>query len=216
MKNRNRFRAFHLLLLSGILASGCHKTSKVIDFGSFKNGTYTNDFFNLTVYIPESWYVLDDESRIEFMRQGNKLIAGKDENLNAVLEAVELQNLNLLTASEYPPGAPVSSNSNLVLMAEKVKHLPGIVRGRDYHFHTKKLLQSSAVQMEYPNEIYEQIIDGVAFDVLDIEIKIGNQMIRQKQYVTIMNGYALAFGMTYLDAEGLKKLEDIIHRVDFN
>ncbi|MBA3036197.1 MAG: hypothetical protein FP814_06850 [Desulfobacterium sp.] len=196
---------------------GCENNSKkAIDFGKYESGVYTNSYFKLKVTIPEAWYVMDDETRFEFMKKSGKIIAGKDKNLNAALEAADLDSLNLLFASEQPPGSSTNSNPNLILMAEKVKHLPGIVRGKDYHFHTKKMLEASAVKVSYPKEIYEEQIDGINFDVLEIQIDMGTNTIRQKQYATIMNGYALLFGLTYTDDNGLQKLDGIISAVNFN
>ena len=216
MKSKHTTVTLYALFII-LLFVGCENTpDNSVDLGKYESGVYTNTYFKLKVTVPEPWYVMDDETRIEFMKKSYKVVAGKDENLNAVFEAAELNNLNLLTASQHPPGAPVSSNPSLILIAEKVKHLPGIVRGKDYHFHTKKLMESSALKVSYPVEIYEEQIDDIPFDVLEIQIVMGTNTIRQKHYSTIMNGYALLFGLTYTDDEGLDKLNEIISAVDFS
>ncbi|MCK4541702.1 MAG: hypothetical protein KAU17_05650 [Spirochaetales bacterium] len=215
MLNQKKLLILQLLLL--ILFS-CVSTSKAtIEFGNFESGVYRNNFFNLTVKIPDSWYVVDDKSRIELMKEGIKLIAGDNDSLKAVFNAADLENLNLLTASEYPTGAPVSFNPSFIIMAEKVEHLPGIVKGKDYHFHTKKLIESSAVSVSYSNEIYEvQLCRGHTFDVMELEINIGKIKILQKQYAAIINGYALLFGLTYSNEMELGKLNNIIQTIELD
>ncbi len=52
-------------------------------------------------------------------------------------------------------------------------------------------------------------------DIIQIQIVMGNNTIRQKQYAAITNGYAVLFGLTYTDDMGLEKLNEIIRVVDF-
>ena len=190
---------------------------KEIDFGEFEAGVYTNSFFKLALTIPDSWHVLDLESRMELMKQGGDIVAGDNQTLKAVLNAAELNTLNLLAAYEYPPGAAVASNPGIMLIAEKIKHVPGIKRGSDYHFQSKKMMQLSHMQVSYPEEIYEMIIDRVSFDVMEAEITLGpGVIVHQRQYATIMNGYALLVALTYQDEYGLGQLEKIVGTLTFN
>jgi hypothetical protein len=104
-----------------------------------------------------------------------------------------------------------------MLIAEKVKHMPGIKRGSDYHFQAKKLMKLSRINVTYPEEIYETNIDGVSFDVMETEITMGpGIVIRQRQYATIMNGYALLMALTYQDESELSRLEEIVKTITFS
>lgn len=211
---RNTSPIFILFLLLNI---GCSKQSEnAINFGKFEDGTYTNTFFNLHVSIPDAWHVMDDEARIALMQRGKKIVAGDNKNLNATLNAADLRNLNLLSTSEKPPGSPVSSNPSFIIIAENIKHAPGIQRGSDYHFHTKQLMTSSALDVSFPNKIYEKTINGTAFDVLEILINMGDVKNIQKQYATIINQYALLIVLTYQNNDGLSKLENIIQTIKMN
>ena len=204
-----------LIITSAFIISCSDK--KAIDFGEFEDGFYTNSFFNLMLSLPDTWEVLDLESRMELMKQGGKLVAGDNKNLKAAIDAADLKSLNLLTAYEYPPGSAVSSNPGIMLIAEKVKHAPGIRRGSDYHFQAKKLMKLSRMKVSYPEEIYETIIDGVSFDVMVTEITLGpGVVIWQRQYAAIMNDYALLVALTYQDEYGLGQLEEIVETMTFN
>lgn len=183
---------------------------KAIDFGTFKDGTYINTFFDLKVSIPEAWYVMDDEMRIELMRKGSQVVAGNDKNMNAVMNAADLQNVNLLTSYEKPIGTPVSSNPSIMILAENLMLAPGIKRGSDYHFHSRKLLESSPIAITFPKEVYEEKINGTSFDVMEMEMNIGNIKTTQKQYVAIINKYAFVVIISYQDEAGLEKLEGVL------
>ncbi len=214
-----------LLSFSLLFTVGCfeevkeaiNKTStkkKAIDFGSYKNGVYTNSFFDLKVTLPKDWSVMGDEARIALMKQGSKIVAGDDKNLKAVMKASDLQSVNLLTCSEKPLGAAIDFNSSIMILAESVKHMPGIKRGSDYHFHSKKLLKQSAMSVSFPRDIYEEKISDKSFDVMDMEMFAAGQTIQQKQYIRIMNGYAFVIIMTYKDDSGFKKLKKILNKIE--
>lgn len=214
MLNQKKILIVSTLLL--FLFSCNINSQKTIDFGIFESGVYKNKFFDLRVKIPESWHTVDDDSRIELMKKGADLIAGDDENLKAIFNAADLDSINLLIVTEYPLGAPVSYNPSFIIMAEKVVHLPGIVRGKDYHFHTKKLIESSAITVSYPIDIYEdQLGTEYTFDIMELEINIGKIKYFQKHYAIIMKGYALIFALTYSNKEELEKLDNIIETIEF-
>jgi hypothetical protein len=202
-RTKNYLKTIALLIVIGLLSCGqqSETADNAIDFGEFEDGVYSNTFFNLAIAIPEDWHVLD---------AGGKIVAGDNRNLKAALKAADLDNLNLLAAYEHAPGAPVTTNPGIMIIAEKIKHMPGIKRGSDYHYHTKKMMKMSNINVAFPEKIYETSIDDVSFDVLEMQINMGHMNIMQKQYVTIMNGYALMVGLTYQDGDGLYQLEDIL------
>ena len=209
----------HLMIaawvLSSVLIFGC-SDKKAIDFGTFKAGSYSNTFFDLVLRIPESWHVMDQETRLEMMKRGNEMVAGDNKRLKAAIKAADYQSINLLTAYEHPPGAAVTSNPGIMLIAEKVKHAPGIKKGRDYHYHARKLMEMARMKVSYTKEIYERSIDGVIFDIMEFEIIMGpGIVIRQRQYATIMKGYALMMALTYQDESGLSRLEKIVKTLSF-
>lgn len=211
-----KFWVFAGLIITAAFIISC-SDKKAIDFGEFENGTYYNSFFNLMLSIPDTWEVLDLESRMELMKQGGKIVAGDNRNLKAAIEAADLKSLNLLTAYEYPPGVAVSSNPGIMLIAEKIKHAPGIRRGSDYHYQAQKLMKLSRMQVSYPEDIYETVIDGVSFDVMEAEITLGpGVVIWQRQYATIVDDYALLLALTYQDEYGLGQLEEIVGTITFN
>ena len=213
---KTKLRLLAGLIITGVFIITC-RDKKTIDLGEFEAGVYTNSFFDIALRLPESWHVLDLESRTEIMRRGGKIISGDNKKLKATMDTADQKSLNLLTAYESPPGAAVSSNPGIMLIAEKVNHAPGIKRGSDYYFHAKKLMNLSRIKVSYPKEIYEMNIDGVTFDVMETEITMGSGVvIRQRQYATIIDEYALLVALIYQDKNGLGRLEEIVETITFN
>ena len=93
------------------------KKEEAINFGQYSDGVYTNSYFNIRVSLPEAWYVMDDESRIAMMRKGAEIVSGDNKNLKALLDASDMQSMNLLTAYEHAPGTAVSSNPSIIVIA---------------------------------------------------------------------------------------------------
>ena len=192
----NMMKIAKFWVLTGLIIAGAFiitcSDKKAIDLGEFEAGVYTNSFFNMMLSLPDTWHVLDQESLLELMKRGGKIAADGDKNLEATFNAAEQKTLNLLAAFEYPPSTAISTNPGIMVIAEKIKHTAGIKRGSDFHFQSKKTMKLSRLKVSYPEEIYEAIIDGVSFDVMETEITMGpGAVIQQRQYVTIMNGYAL-------------------------
>jgi len=176
-----------------MLLVGCErKSSNEVDSGSVKNSVYHNDYFGFSVTIPTNWSMQDLQAQRQLTRRGESMVAGDDKNMKAALKASELQSLNLFGAFKYPIGSPVTNNPAIMCVAENVQQLPGIIHGKDYLFHVKQLLQSGQVVASFPTNIYSERLNGVDFDVLDVNLSIGPRTVKEKYYTTIRKGYALS------------------------
>lgn len=196
--------------------SGCgQKAADKIGYGTLENGVYRNEYFGMRVNLPKEWYALDDESRKALMQKGRKMIAGQDKNLEAVLDASELNTVNLLVVYKYPPGTPVPYNPSLVCVAEKVGHLPGIKNGSDYLYHARKLMERSQLKYDFAENIHSEKIGGVSFDVQDTEVSTGAFRIQQKYYAAIMKGYAFGLVLSSSTEEEQEALKQILTAMDF-
>lgn len=186
-----------------------------IGFGTLENGIYRNEYFGMRVVLPDDWHPLDDESRKKVMETGRKMIAGQDKNLQAALDASELDTVNLLMVYKHPQGAPVPFNPSLSCVAEKVSHLPGIKTGRDYLYHVKKGIEASRVSYVFDQNIYSENIGGVTFDAQNMRLSAGPWLIQQKYYAAVMKGYALGFVVTYTTPWEQEALKGILASVHF-
>ncbi len=186
-----------------------------LDFGQFSETIYTHDFFGFKIEIPEDWVIQDKDSLERIANLGREMITGDDKNLEAVIKASELQVLNLLVAFKYPLGAPVDFNPSISIIAENVGNFPGITNGRDYLFHSKNLLQSSQMQVDFPGDPYKENIGGLEFDIMKMNLIIGSQTINQLYCVTIQERYAFLIIQTYGKKKELKEIAAIIETSSF-
>jgi len=213
----NQAKSAMLCLLATIaFSSGCgRKAVDEIDFGTVNNSIYQNAYFGLSVSFPPEWSVQDQETHKKLMELGAKIVASDDKNFNALVKASEMTTVNLFAVYKHPVGAPVQFNPSIMCLAERVHHLPGIKKGKDYLFHTKKMLESSQLQVSYPREMSSESLGGQQFDVMRIEISMSGIKIRQTQYAAIIKGYALLFIASFTNEEEESSLVEILKTVAF-
>lgn len=207
---------FVLLIVCAVLLAGCEKkTSDEVDFGTFEDFVYRNKYFGLTLTVPPEWSIQDQESYQRIMDTGGKALAGEDKNLKAVVKASQLQTVNLLLVFKHPVGTPVPFNPNIACVAERVRHMPGIKRGKDYLFHSRKLLESGQLSISFPRDIYTEELGGANFDVMYTEMELAGVAVQQKYYATVAKGYALILIVSFSTEEEEADLQSILESVTF-
>jgi len=195
---------------------GCgKKASEEIDFGAVQGSVYRNNYFGMSVELPPKWSVQDQKARQQIMDLGAKAVAGDDKNLNAALKAAEMQTVNLLAAFKHPVGSPVAFNPNIICIAERIHHMPGIKRGKDYHYHSKRQLESSQLKVTFPKNIYTKTLGGVDFDVMTTQMSLGVRSVKQKQFAAVRNRYALVFVISFTSDEEEAELTQVLNTVAF-
>ncbi|MEL6136496.1 MAG: hypothetical protein AAFR42_03670 [Cyanobacteria bacterium J06628_6] len=183
--------------------------------GEVKAGTYSNEYFGFSMDFPTEWAVASDETAEELQDMGSDIVAGDDEALKASIEAAEQNTYQLLMVSEQPVGAPVATfNPNIVVMAEKVSHLPGIASGAEYLANVSNLLTSTDLPYEAAGEPYEVEIGGRTFHRADFSLSAAGMEINQSYLALVDNGYALGFILSGTD-ESMGQLEEITDSLTF-
>jgi hypothetical protein len=98
-----------ILILFLSLYLGCKKkASDEIGYGEIKEGKYFNEYFNMSIQIPDKWDVQSQAAQKELMDQGTSIMVGDDKNLKAIVKASEMQTVNLFAFFKYEPGYPVN------------------------------------------------------------------------------------------------------------
>ena len=207
---------FAFIIVCTILFWGCSKNaSKEIDFGTIENSVYRNKYFGLTITFPAEWSIQDQESRQRMMKMGKEMITGEDKNLKAAMKASELQSVYLFAVFKHPLGAPVTFNPGIVCTAERIRHAPGIKRGKDYHFHARKVFESSQMDVSFPRDISTENLGGVDFDIMYLQITQAGTTVQQEYYATVMKGYALAFIVSFTTDEEKAALGKVLDTIVF-
>ncbi|MCK5525257.1 MAG: hypothetical protein KAI83_19180 [Thiomargarita sp.] len=186
-----RKSAIALLIPSLIILTGCNEKSADIGFNT-ENGVYTNEFFGMTIKLPDDWHVVNEETK----------------------EAIDVNNSILLMVAKYIWGSDVDSNPNLIVTIESIKHLPVIKKGRDFLYLKRKVLEISQTGYSF-KDVHSEKIGPVEFDVQKVEINSGTVKIHQELYTSIMRGYALSFIMTWQQEEEKDSLKEILSTLTF-
>lgn len=210
----NKLIPFFIIVL---LAMSCGEATtsmpKNFDYGSIKENVYSNDFFDLEITFPANWVVQDQEQVAQMTQYGKEVLSGDDAVLKTVIKASEINSANLLTIFKYEFGAPVDYNPNLVVVAENIQNASGIKRGKDYLFHSKKLLEQSQLEYTFDKDIYTQGIGSKEFDMMETNLFYIGQDITQEYICTIVNGFSLVFIISYTTEEERRELQSIIEGI---
>jgi hypothetical protein len=190
---------------------------KGFDYGKVENNIYTNSFFNFEIAIPENWTILSKEQQNNMQKTGRKLIAGDDENLNAIIKASEVNTAYLLSTMQYEQGTAVEYNPGIAIVAENTKNFPGIKTGSDYLFQSRKFLESSQLKYDYIDKEFTKVtINGTDYYAMNASIKYMNLDIKQTFYAIVKKGFSIAIIISYVSDEQKATLLKSINSMKFN
>ncbi|WJM06977.1 hypothetical protein [Paenibacillus sp. PK1-4R] len=188
--------------------------SQDVELGTTEKGSYTNDYFGVSLKLPKAWVFQDAEGMNELTSASTEAIAGDDETKKKQIELSQTKTLNLLMASKYPlDGGQVGPSA--IAIAEKVSLLQGIRTGKDYLEATKKVMVDSQFPYDY-KEITTETIGGKEMDLMQITMDPGDgSTVTQDYYSTIIEGYAFNFIFTYMDDKTKAEIDTIKKSVQF-
>ena len=181
---------------------------------SLEPGTYTNHFFEFTLQFPEAWAIADQTVTEEMQEVGLDALAGEDETLRTLGETALVRTYNLLTISPHPLGAPVESNPNLLIIAERVNAAPGVQTGEDYLFHMQRWMEAGQLPYTVLQDPYTVDLGGQTFYRLDASLDLFGVPVRQSYLTTIDSGYALTLILSGYEGE-MEQLDAIVESMQF-
>ena len=206
-----------LVMATLITVVGCAKlTEKSIDLGTMNGTTYSNDYFNMTIEIPENWTILSEDEKKDLMNKGMEIVAGDDKDFEEALKNNEYRNVYLISTYKYPLNTETTSNANFMSTAEKLSFFQGVKNGKDYLEEAKKLLGGTEMSYKFEKEIYNEKVGNKDFYVLETYIEAGEMRVSQKYYARVEKGYSLNFILTYTNDNEKKDVEDILNTVKFD
>lgn len=192
-----------------------NKAASEVGYGSLSGHTYSNDYFGLTVSIPEDWYIQSREEADELTRIGKAAVlgTGADPNFKAAAEAPQTTSIQLLSTFRHPPGTPGVFNSSVMIMAERVKHLPGIRTGAEFCAQLKQGLGMTALKSDSDNVESGLKIGSLDAYYLPARMKVGTTIVHQRYYATRHKDYVLVLIVSYTTDEELKAAETILANI---
>ena len=187
------------------------------DYGKVENNVYSNKFFNFKMNVPEKWQIQSKQQTKEILKSGEKVVAGDDKTMQAVIEASKINTANLLVVFKHKVGAAVDYNPSFSVIAENLKAAPGVETGNDYLFHTKKLLKRSKVNFSYVSETFEkENVGGVDFYKMEVHVNYAGLTIKQIYYSTVIKRFALSVIISYINDKQKEKLNGVISSIKFS
>lgn len=167
----------------------------------------TNDYFGLTIAIPQGWYSQNAEETIALQRMASPMLAGSDRSRQVLIESAMASTVPVFGLFELPPGTPGKLNPNLIANAENLQALPGLASGCDYLANASQLLRQSSFEIVALSDCREQLLAGRTFAVMDSEMRYGQQSIFQRMHVVIIKPYALSVVTTWFDDSSRQRVE---------
>ena len=187
-----------------IMLSSCNGNGQPdkFDYGHVENGIYQNDYFDFKIKLPVDWVVQSKEQIENISNTGKKLLAGDDENMQAVIKASEINTANLLAVFQYELGSAVEYNPSIMIVAESVKNAPGIKNGSDYLFQAKRMIQQGQIKYDYLSEKFEkEKINESDFYKMDARLNYMGLEIKQTYYSTVLKGFSFIVMVSYISDE---------------
>jgi hypothetical protein len=201
-----------------IFASCTTKDNKPanFDYGKVESNKYVNSYFGMEMDIPADWFVQDQETLDNLTKVGKNMIAGDDENMQAVIKASEINTANLLAVYQHEYGTPVAFNANFILIAENLKKTPGIRTGRDYLTHARRLLEQSQFKYDHLDEEFEkEIVGGAEFYKMKADVSFAGVDIHQVYYSTILKDFSFNVIVSYSDESQKQEVLKVIQSMSF-
>lgn len=172
--------------------------SKVnIDFGTYEDQKYVNEYLKLKFQIPDNWTYMTENELRELMAIDGEL---EDEESAMILYAIENQTNE----------TRITSGISLTLEKEE------LYEDLDtYLFEIKAMLESSEVSFEEIKRGTTKIINEQEFEVLEVKLKIDEGLILNQDYYAMKKeDYILTFITTYIEEEKAN-IRDIIENIEF-
>ena len=160
---------FSIVLCTITLLSCGREIPSDFDYGTIENNTYTNNFFGLTMQIPDGWFVQDEETQKQLTQEG--LAEIDNDKLREAVKAAEITSADLLMASQFDIATHTDRttlNSNFTIVAENLGVAAVTVNdGNAYLEASKKQFSVNNFPIEINGDTKSMDIDGKTFHYFD-------------------------------------------------
>jgi len=208
------------ILFIAVALTGCNNKpiteEQGFEYGSVKDGRYTNKFFDIQMDVPKDWDVQSQAENDAIMEEGKNMVAGDNKNMKAALKASEINTAGLLTVFKDKPGTTPTFNPSIMLVAENLKNAPGVKTGKEYLFHSRKLMLAGQMQYNHIDEDFaKREINGWEFYTMNVSANYSGVTVNQVYLATVKDGFALGLIYSYADEAQKAELEKLINTVDY-
>lgn len=194
-----------------MLLAGCSEPSPAeLDRGEVTGGVYRNSFFELELAVPAEWSVTKGNSEEIMWKAGELGVKEQAPDLGEGVDASRDRTERLLTLTRFEPGTRIDLNPNLLLMGERIDHLPGLRNGDDYLLHNATTLVND-LGYELVRPAHPVEIGGRGFHRADL--RLGE--VTQSFIATLKGPYALTVILSATTPEQMRELEALAASIRF-
>jgi hypothetical protein len=205
-----------VLVLMLTIAPACGEKYKEVSLGVTKSGSYSNDYFGMSLNFPTNWINQDADKMNELMDQSMEYMENAisdNEDKERVFNLAKARTLNLLCVSKFPLDAGEIGPS-VIAYAEKLSP-EGINNGKGYLQVYKRQIEKTGFTYKFEN-IKTVYVGGKNMDMLKGSVDYGAAVkTTQEFYTRIMGEYAFCFVVTYIDDESKAETDKIMDSVSF-
>ena len=194
------------------------KSDKKIDLGKNEGNVYKNEYFNMTINMPDKWKVATDDEKNALIQTGKQVISDNDKNKEKQIDYSIEKTVYLLVTSEKGLSVNDTSNPSFMAIAEKLTLMQGVVisDGKGYLEQVKKGLQGvTQIPYKFDKEVYTEKVGNKDFYVLEATVSNENVKLIQKYYAAKIGDYVLSFIGTSYNDDQAKKLDTMIKSISF-
>ena len=179
--------------------------------GSVNGNEYRNDYFGFGLSFPKGWKVNDQEVTSSVTRAGLDVTKGNNERSNRALEESIKNEVVLLNVTKLPVGAL----GNAMFMMAVRKQASSAVTPSMVAEATKSAFTGSPT-VKVASDTRVVTIAGKKFARVDFGINVNGQTATVLYYVTMIDGFAVTFSLSYADESDLAELDKIRESLNFS
>ncbi len=201
------FNQFHrLFIVLFLFVSACVPTEEKPTKGVYTDGIYRNNFFQLSLVVPDGWRASTDEEIEKLMTVGSETIKQLNDSLSSVLDSNDFSEpilFIMLKTPESEGGKYKSSGfpSSLILTYDKQKELNDSLNSEDYlNQLIEEYAEFNQLKMHFDQEFRQELIGDKEFVVLEGRANFGLMQLRQEYWHTLYKGYSLVLIATYTNS----------------
>ena len=180
--------------------------AKNLDRGQLDGVNYSNNFFGLSLSVPQTWVVVSAQRSETIATESSKLITGDQKKKEELDDSIQ-RSVILLNLTKLPAGEP--NNASFMLIAERIP-LPSIKTGVDVIQTMQNAFEGTNVNIEFQGQSQTERIGGADFGVATVKNTSPSGTFMQKIYVTTKNDYALELFYTYGNDADVAALNSIV------
>lgn len=160
-----------------------------MDFGTLSGQNYTNNYFNLSITIPDGWQT---EDNIALTQEGTD---------STSTDASTYDLAYLLSASKGDSTGFIAQSSDIGTLVSSKNFL--------------ELYKVALTEFVFPREVYTQNLNGTNFNVLEFQATDNSGIAYGKIYAAVVKGQICLFTIAYSDSAGLAEVNQIFSSINF-